>query len=119
MQIAVHTLDLQAIFLDRVAMRTTCDEKNIVARRRHARAEISSDCTRRHCCNTHVCTPCEDGFTRRNRSHTSAQKMARHEAGPFMTALRRTISVREAESGPRLPVRGFAAAARSRLSMTS
>ena len=57
MQIAVHALDHEAVFLDRVAMSAACDEEDIVARRRHARAEISADRTRCHCCNTHCLLP--------------------------------------------------------------
>jgi hypothetical protein len=49
----MYALDLQAVFGDRVAMGAAGNEVHIVARGRHAGAEISTDCPRRHRCNTH------------------------------------------------------------------
>jgi hypothetical protein len=53
MQIAERALDYQAVVADGIAMGSACDEGNVVARGRHAGAEISADRARRHCCNSH------------------------------------------------------------------
>ena len=53
MQIAERAFDDQSIVADGVEMRSARDEGHVVARGRHARAEISADRARRHCCNPH------------------------------------------------------------------
>ena len=57
--IAVHALDLEAVFFDGVAMGAARNEEHVVPGRRHARAEIAADRARRHCRNFHCLAPSE------------------------------------------------------------
>ena len=53
MQVAMHALDLQAVFADGVEIGAARDKEHVVPGRRHARAEITADRARRHCRNSH------------------------------------------------------------------
>jgi len=53
MQVAVHAFDPEAGPGDRIAVSAACNEEDVMARGRHARAEIPADRSRCHCCNPH------------------------------------------------------------------
>ncbi len=72
MQVAVHALDGEAVFGDRVAMRATRDEENVVPVRRQPRAEIAADRSRRHCRNTHKSSNVGGTFAQRQAKIKSA-----------------------------------------------
>jgi len=56
-KVAVHALDLEPIFGDRVAMGAARDEEDIMARRGKPGAEITANRAGGHRCNTHVFVP--------------------------------------------------------------
>ncbi|MCX7298499.1 MAG: hypothetical protein NTU64_16920 [Hyphomicrobiales bacterium] len=71
MQIAVHAFDCQPVLPDRCEITSARDEENIVPGRRHARAEITADGTRRHCRDTHAFNPCDEFDRYREKRKTS------------------------------------------------
>ena len=50
---AMHAFNRQAVLFNGREIGAARDEENIVAGRGHARAEITADGARRHCCNPH------------------------------------------------------------------
>src|SRR6185437_15085900 len=68
-------LDLEAVLSYRFKAGAARDEKNIVARRRQPRAEISADGARRHCRNSHCPLPCmRRGYSAAARRNQAGKK---------------------------------------------